>query len=529
MPTGAPAAMSQRTRLLVASLAVIAAGSMAAAFWLATRPTPQFPTMRFPLVLPDSVTLWGGGGTKLALSRDGTKIVFVGEKNGRRALYLRRIEDPVAQPVRGGDLGSSGGVSPTFSPQGDWILFEIDQVLKKIPTSGGTAQTLADSSGSACLGDAGVFLYTRRHGLWIGTSEGRDAHLLASADSAHGIFDLSFPEVLPGGTHALVTINRAPGAAFVLDSNRLGVVDLKSGKVTDLGVPGMNAHYVSSGHILFGRKGGLVFVTPFSLRKRAITGTAFPLLDNVWQGPGGATGFSVSENGTIIYHEGTAPAGAELVAVSRTGAVRLPGDAMNFVDPRLSPDGKTVASSVIGRDRRWDVSLIDVKTGMPQRLAAPDSGRNPEWSRDGARVVFVRRRGATDEYVARAWDRSSADTVLASAKATGTLPLHLVLGAPHGFAVTTRITNSGLSALYVTPMDSIGVFLPFAPSSASNRFRASPPTAGSWPGCRTNRGRTRCTCSHCPVAHVFRCPSTVGPNRSGRDLGRRCSTARRAA
>ena len=96
---------STRTRVLVASLAVIAASATAAAVWLATRPAPRPPAARFALGLPDSVTLYTGGGTKLALSRDGTKIVFVGVKNGKRALYLRRIDDPVAQLVRGSEMG----------------------------------------------------------------------------------------------------------------------------------------------------------------------------------------------------------------------------------------------------------------------------------------------------------------------------------------------------------------------------------------------------------------------------------------
>jgi Tol biopolymer transport system component len=466
-------ATSARTRLVIASLAVIAAGATGWAAWLATRPAaplPRQPAARFSLGLPDSVRLIAAGGTKLALSRDGTKIVFVAEKNHRRALYVRRIDDPVAQLVPGGDLGSTGGnVSPMFSPQGDWILFEHGQTLKKIPAAGGIAQTLADSSGSASLGDEGVFLFTWRHGLWIGTSAGRDAHLLAAPDTAHGIFGLSFPEIVPGGTCALVTINRAPGDALVADSMRLGIVDLKSGAVTDLGVSGTYAHYVSSGHILFGRSERQVFVVPFSLRIRAITGTPSLLLDNVWQGPGGATDFTVSDNGTIAYQEGTPLQGAELVAVSRTGTVRrLPGEAMNFVYPRLSPDGRTVASGVIARDGRWEVSLIDATTGEHERLVAPDSGTDPEWMGDGARVVFVRRMGDSDEYVSRARDRNSADTVLVRARATAYVPPRLVPGAPHGFAVMTRTTESSQFALYLTPMDSMGVFRPVAVGPASN-------------------------------------------------------------
>ena len=94
---------------LTGSLAVAALAFAAATLWFATRPAPlAAPAARFALGLPDSVGLFAGGGTKLAFSRDGTKLVIVGIKNGKRALYVRRIEDPVAQPVPGGEAGGGG-------------------------------------------------------------------------------------------------------------------------------------------------------------------------------------------------------------------------------------------------------------------------------------------------------------------------------------------------------------------------------------------------------------------------------------
>ena len=457
-------------RVLVASLAVIAASATAAAIWLATRAAPRPPAARFTLGLPDSVTLYPGGGTKIALSRDGTKIVFVGVKNGKRALYLRRIEDPVAQLVRGSEMGSTNtNVSPTFSPQGDWIAFEADRAAKKILAAGGTAKTLSDSGSGVSWGDNGVILFGHTGTLWMGTSEGRDARPLARPDTAHGMFSYGWPEVLPGANYALVTINRAPGAALVVDSMRLGVVSLSTGAVADLGVYGTNAHYVSTGQIVFGRAGNLVFVAPFSLRKRALTGPPSLLLENIWQGSGGATGFSVSDNGALAYHEGTQSSSKDLLVVSRSGtARRIPIDGLDLVYPRISPDGRTIASNVISNDGKWwGTSLIDVSTGALERLTPPDSGRYPEWTRDGARLVFARRVGDNDEYVSRSRDRSSADTVLGHSKAEGTAPGDLVLGVPHGLAAMGRLAVAR-GGLLVTPMDSIGAFRPFAVGSAAN-------------------------------------------------------------
>jgi hypothetical protein len=137
------------------------------------------------------------------------------------------------------------------------------------------------------------------------------------------------------------------------------------------------------------------------------------------------------------------------------------------VYPRVSPDGRTIASNVVSKDARWGTSLIDVSTGAHERLAAADSGRNPEWTRDGARVVFARRVGEWDEYVSRARDRSSADTVLGRKKAEGIGPGDLILGVSHGVAAIGRPLRSG-GGVYVTPMDSISAFRPFAIGSAAN-------------------------------------------------------------
>ena len=44
--------------------------------------------------------------------------------------------------------GTDGASGPFFSPDGKWIGFFAQNKLKKIPTSGGAAQTLCDAGGS---------------------------------------------------------------------------------------------------------------------------------------------------------------------------------------------------------------------------------------------------------------------------------------------------------------------------------------------------------------------------------------------
>src|SRR6185503_4742632 len=108
----------RRRRSEIAAWTVTAL-SVAALAWTATRPRPLTPFGQFRLDLPDSVAVPSGSGTKVAITRDGSRIVFVGQNAGERQLYLRRADDPSAMPIRGTDTA----FNPSFSPRGDWVLF----------------------------------------------------------------------------------------------------------------------------------------------------------------------------------------------------------------------------------------------------------------------------------------------------------------------------------------------------------------------------------------------------------------------
>ena len=457
-----------RHKALTGSLAVAALAFAAATLWFATRPAPPAaPAARFALGLPDSVGLFSGGGSKLAFSRDGTKLVIVGVTNGKRALYVRRIEDPVAQPVPGGEAGVGvTNVSPTFSPNGDWIVYEENSRLKKIPTAGGTALVLSDSGTGVSWGDRNTLVYNWGNALFLGTPDGRDGKLLARPDTAAGWHRIAWPEVLPGGEFALVALDR--NRYFnVPDSLRLGIVSLKTGAVEDLGLYGTNPHYSGTGHIVFGRAPNLVFVAPFSLRKRAITGPASLLLQNIWQGGGGATGFTISSNGALAYHEGAPTAAQDLVIVDRSGATqRIPTEALQFGYPRVSPDGRRIAAEVFSSSRRYGISVVDVATGARERLAVDDSGLGPEWTRDGTGVLF--RNGG--QVIQRAPDRSRPDTVLVRNGLAKSVAISTPVPGPAHALAATAIRNATPRQwrVHLSPMDSMASFRPFAAGSADN-------------------------------------------------------------
>ncbi len=274
-----------------------------------------------------------------------------------------------------------------------------------------------------------------------------------------------------------------------VDSMELGVVSLKDGSVTRLGIAGTNAHYVPSGHIIFGRVPGLLMVAPFSLRSRTVTGPARVLVENVWIGTGGAVAFAVSHNGVLAYQTGAQGVRDELVAVGRDGHVRhILADALEYYHPRVSPDGGRIAVTIgMEGSAATSQSVIDATTGAVQRLGKED-GCCAEWLRDRESLVFVRKQGADRSVVMRALTGSPSDSVLVR-----NVPpeiLEVIPGAPHGLAALNELPSSFGGDIGVAPIDSLSARRPalvgrlsdVAPAiSADGKLLAWASDAGQFP------------------------------------------------
>jgi Tol biopolymer transport system component len=357
-------------------------------------------------------------------------------------------------------------VSPVISPDGAWVAFgdiaASPSRIMKLPLGGGTAQVVADSGQNVRWSEGDLLSYSWSAGIWTSTPARRAGKQVVTPDTAHGIYGVSFQDVLPGNTHALVSLTTTRSGP-PLDSMRLGVVSLTDGVITDLGVRGTFAHYVPTGHILFARRPGLLMVAPFSLRERRITGPETVLLENIWIGTGGAGGFAVSENGTLAVHPGFEGIRLNLVAVDRRGAERLlPGQPQEFVEPRVSPDGARILVRIGGGlsgGSTGTLVLIDAGTGITRTVAQGSDGYGAVWSRDGVHAMFLRRTAGGTDVVRKPWEDRASETVIARA-----LPRNvreLSPGPAGGLAALVRERGTFGSELFLAPMDSLGALRPF--------------------------------------------------------------------
>jgi eukaryotic-like serine/threonine-protein kinase len=67
--------------------------------------------------------------------------VFSATDGGVERLWLRRLDMTTAQPL----VGTEGGSSPFWAPDGRAIAFFADGKLKRLDLAGGAPRTLADA------------------------------------------------------------------------------------------------------------------------------------------------------------------------------------------------------------------------------------------------------------------------------------------------------------------------------------------------------------------------------------------------
>jgi Tol biopolymer transport system component len=341
-------------------------------------------------------TASGAVVSPLAVSPDGTRIAIVATgADGKSQLWVRSLDTLAAQPL----AGTEGAFQPFWSPDSRFIGFFADGKLKKIEISGGPPITLCDApdprAGTWNRDGVIVFGPTASSALLRVSSAGgvpTGATTLGQGEAVH-----MRPFFLPDGQHFLYRASTGSGSGPVY------VTSLKSAeRKLLLNVDSSNVAY-SEGYLLFLRETTLM-AQPFDAQRLVLTGDAFPIAENIRNSatfnPAGV--FSMSQNGVLAYQTGTATAGYQLLWSDRAGKqLGVLGDAAQYTDLELSPDGKRASFSIAdqaGNGR--DIWLYDVARGLRTRFTFDSAGeRESIWSPDGSKIVFnSNRKGHLDLY-----------------------------------------------------------------------------------------------------------------------------------
>ena len=379
-------------RTLVALLAAALVFAIALGAWGWLRPRAQSYMNRYALSLRSEDAVSGGSpGSRVAISLDGRRLVYVGRGDGTSRLFMKEAGqiNPVAL------LGTDGASSPFFSPDGRQIGFIVNGTSVRIfPLDAGAPLTLTDKANTTA-GDWGadgyVYFETDFGIARIRATGGAMDTVFVMPAGAHMI-GAEWPVVLPGA-HAILFRTRRDGQAAA--DYEIVVQPLPRGAPKTL-LRGVYARYSPTGDLVVVTSDGKLLLVPFSLRKLEITGPPVALYEGLASDPF-AAGVALSNDGTLVYQTTGRASARELVWVSRDGFA-TPVDSSWKPDgtisaPALSPNGHTIAME-LSRGGKLDIWVKELPAGPFSRLTFGDTIHvRPSWSADGSHVLYLSDRG----------------------------------------------------------------------------------------------------------------------------------------
>ena len=409
-------------RALLFGLAGLLVGVLATAMALrgtrrSDKSSPQL-VNRFAITLPDTEPLaltkfvpLAIGRIAVAISPDGSHLVYVANRSGKSQLVLRQLDQFETKPLPGTD----GAYNPFFSPDGKWVAFFAENRLKKVAIAGGEPTILCEARNpvGAVWGDTDQ--------IFFGDQEGGALTQVTASGGARQKIPLNGKQVidvdvLPGNKWLLFSTFRSSNPDYA----EIRLLSLETGKMGDALEAGGCARYFN-GHLLFTR-GGTLIAAPFDVDQRRITGPGVTVVQGIRSETYGNAQFGISDNGTLVYIPGTPGWIGKPVWVDREGKTTPIGlPAQCYGTFKLSSDGKRLAIGIAAA--KDDIWIYEFERGTLQRLTVEGNAINPVWSPDGKRVAYsLIGEGPTGVYVKSA-DGSGVEQKLTSPPSdTGHIP-----------------------------------------------------------------------------------------------------------
>jgi serine/threonine-protein kinase len=381
-----------RSRAVWLSLGALVGAVVSAALvaWAVTEGTPlSRDPVRFVIDLPSALRL--GDAPSVALSPDGKRLVYAaGREAGATELFQRPLSRLEATPIP----DTLGAAHPFFSPDGEWVGFFADGMLKKVPLSGGPAVTLCEAAsghgGSWGEDDTIVFSPAYVSGLLQVSATGGVPKVVINPDSETGETGLHWPEMLLGGQWVLHTV--APGMSA--ETKRIGALSLRTGERRVLLENASDGRYLEGGYLVFMKDGALV-VAAFDLGRLEVASDVVTVQRELTRSRIGRGDFGLGRDGTLVWVPDPGPRSpvdipdSSLVWVDRQGrAEPVKAPVRRYWAPALSPDGRRVALNI-----DLELWILELGRGVLTRFTFEAQNHIPVWSPTGDRIVFTSTRG----------------------------------------------------------------------------------------------------------------------------------------
>ena len=399
---------------------------------------------RSTLMLPAGVTLRSGPfNPSMVFSPDGKRLVLA-VRGDKARLHVRALDRPQSEPIPGTEFGNN----PFFSPDGEWLGFFSQRVLKKVALAGGAPLVVCEvppiTQGGAWAPDGWIYFGIVNGGLQRVRSSGGQPEAFTTPDRKAGERAHVWPQLLPGGSQLLVVVR--VGKDFQdFERSNLAVLSLATRKLRTVLTGVSFGQFEPSGHLLFLR-GSSVLAAPCDPRTLEPSGPHFALPSDVMVAEGDRRPYLAARAGVLAYATGESEPMRTSTLVWVDGAGReepLPLAPGAYQSPRLSPDGKTVAL-VLTIGARESIFMYDLARNVLSPLL-PEAGRafNPTWTPDSRRMVFA----SFDEGWPRLFWRSADGSGQPEALSAGNVP-----------EFPTSVSPDGRTLAYtVVPVPQIGL------------------------------------------------------------------------
>jgi serine/threonine-protein kinase len=424
-----PAAARGWTWQSVAAATLLAVASAAAAWMLKPAPQPPAQAVRRFTFTPSPALAIANTNRDMAITPDGSTIVYVSMQGGARKVFVRRLDSFALTMLHEGTLF----YEPVMSPDSQWVAFndESDYTLRKMSLSGGPIVAITQIGREmlgATWGADDTIIYATGEGLWRVPASGGAPVSIAKPDASRGETQYAWPELLPGGRTVLLAIR----TGSLSGDAAIAALDLQSHAVKILVQGGTSPRYSPTGHLLFTAEGTLRAVG-FDPATLEVHGTPVPLVDGIVSKAVGGADFAVAADGTLTYVAGADTIQRRLVWLDRDGSRHpLPVPERAYVAARLSPDGMRIALDVRGQQQ--DIWIWDIARQALSRLTdSPMFDAMPVWTRDSRQVIFASERDGPQAIYMQPADGSS--------------PPRRILQAPTS-ANPTSLTPDGLRLIY---------------------------------------------------------------------------------
>ena len=406
---------SNRPFVLVAAILASIALAATSLFLWRQRATPAAPPQlaRLAVSTVPATEVANTQGGSVAISPDGNVIAFVGAREGVRALYLRRLDQPGALEL----ANTHAATGPVFSPDGQWLVYTHDQGssgsrLMKVSVGTGAMTTVLLLS-EAPRGT----VVTRGGDIIFGSAVGPLRRINGSGGEAVPLAPLSadeeahrWPALLPDDEHVVF----AAGAPTLSrwDVAPLYVQNVRTGKRRALDLQGTSPRFVAPNRLIFNRDNRLFSVgfDPQSLTVNGAPTAVLENLTNLWNT--GAAQYDISQSGTLLFPAPDNTTGVNMARIgSHAGEDALPAAPRGYTAPIISSDGRYAAVEIV--DDADDIWVVNLETGAPQRLTFnTDEDETPVWSPDNVWVAYASTRSGSRQILRRRADGGGSEETL---------------------------------------------------------------------------------------------------------------------